>query len=166
MSVLAPLRVHAFSVPNNNDYNKLKTRLKKSTFGYGSAISLSYFITQGAEKGVSSTVGAMASYVYMDLLSQHVDSIEKSSVQKQIFVPISTAIFETMWNNAPFAFDFDYGSTFVGFLAYKFALISVLYDTVKEMMLEDANRIYTKLPAKSDNDDDADEQHGEINVHA
>jgi len=34
------------------------------------------------------------------------------------------------------------------------------------MMLEDANRIYTKLPAKSDNDDDADEQHGEINVHA
>jgi len=166
MSVLAPLRVHAFSVPNNNDYNKLKTRLKKSTFGYGSAISLSYFITQGAEKGVSSTVGAVASYVYMDLLSQHVDSIEKSSVQKQIFVPISTAIFETMWNNAPFAFDFDYGSTFVGFLAYKFALISVLYDTVKEMMLEDANRIYTKLPAKSDNDDDADEQHGEINVHA
>lgn len=166
MSVLAPLRVHAFSVPNNNDYNKLKTRLKKSTFGYGSAISLSYFITQGAEKGVSSTVGAVASYVYMDLLSQHVDSIEKSSVQKQIFVPISTAIFETMWNNAPFAFDFDYGSTFVGFLAYKFALISVLYDTVKEMMLEDANRIYTKLPAKSDNDDDVDEQHGEINVHA
>ena len=166
MSVLAPLRVHAFSVSNNNDYNKLKTRLKKSTFGYGSAISLSYFITQGAEKGVSSTVGAVASYVYMDLLSQHVDSIEKSSVQKQIFVPISTAIFETMWNNAPFAFDFDYGSTFVGFLAYKFALISVLYDTVKEMMLEDANRIYTKLPAKSDNDDDADEQHGEINVHA
>ena len=166
MSVLASLRVHAFSVPNNNDYNKLKTRLKKSTFGYGSAISLSYFITQGAEKGVSSTVGAMASYVYMDLLSQHVDSIEKSSVQKQIFVPISTAIFETMWNNAPFAFDFDYGSTFVGFLAYKFALISVLYDTVKEMMLEDASRIYTKLPVKSDNDDDADEQHGEINVHA
>tara|TARA_R100001198_G_C5024349_1_gene93297 strand:- start:147 stop:455 length:309 start_codon:yes stop_codon:yes gene_type:complete len=102
----------------------------------------------------------------MDLLSQHVDSIEKSSVQKQIFVPISTAIFETMWNNAPFAFDFDYGSTFVGFLAYKFALISVLYDTVKEMMLEDASRIYTKLPAKSDNDDDVDEQHGEINVHS
>lgn len=165
MSVLAPLRVHAFSVPNNNDYNKLKTRLKKSTFGYGSAISLSYFITQGAEKGVSSTVGAVASYVYMDLLSQHVDSIEKSSVQKQIFVPISTAIFETMWNNAPFAFDFDYGSTFVGFLAYKFALISVLYDTVKEMMLEDASRIYTKLPMKS-SDDDVDEQHGEINVHS
>ena len=135
MSVLTPLRVHAFSVPNTNDYDKLKMRLKKSTFGYGSAISLSYFITQGAEKGVSSTIGSVASYVYMDLLSQHVDSIEKSSVQKQIFVPISTAIFETMWNNAPFAFDFDYGATFVGFLAYMFGLISVLYDTVKEMML-------------------------------
>ena len=56
-------------------------------------------------------------------------------------MPISTAIFETMWNNAPFAFDFDYGATFVGFLAYKFALLSVLYDTVTEMMLDDASKI-------------------------
>ena len=46
---------------------------------------------------------------------KHVDNIEKSSFQKQFFVPLGTAIFETMWNHAPFGFYFDYGATFVGF---------------------------------------------------
>jgi hypothetical protein len=43
------------------------------------------------------------------------------------------------WNDAPFAFDFDYGATFVGFLAYKFALSTVLYQTVRDMMLESSD---------------------------
>jgi hypothetical protein len=49
-----------------------------------------------------------------------------------------------LWNKAPFAFDFDYGSTFVGFLAYKFALSTVLYETIKEMMLSDSITMYEK----------------------
>jgi hypothetical protein len=48
---------------------------------------------------------------------------------------VGTAIFETVWNHAPFAFDFDYGATFVGFLAYKFALLSVIYEEVREMII-------------------------------
>jgi hypothetical protein len=46
------------------------------------------------------------------------------------------------WNNAPFAFDFDYGATFIGFLAYKFALSTVLYETVRKMMIEDGEAAY------------------------
>lgn len=119
------------------EYEKLKTSLKNSTAAYGAALSTSYFITQGADVGVSATLGALASYTYMNLLSDHVDNIERSTFQKQMFVPVSTAAFEMTWNNAPFAFDFDYGATFVGFLAYKFALTSVLYEVVRDMIIRD-----------------------------
>jgi hypothetical protein len=119
------------------EYDKLKTSLKNSTATYGAAISATYFITQGADVGVSATIGAIASYTYMNLLSDHVDNIEKSTIQKQMFVPVSTAIFEVLWNNAPFAFDFDYGATFIGFLAYKFALTYVLFETIRDIIIED-----------------------------
>jgi hypothetical protein len=59
----------------------------------------------------------------------------KSSFQTQLLVPVGTAIFETMWNSAPFAFDFDYGATLMGFLAYKVALLTVLYDEVRKMII-------------------------------
>ena len=84
----------------------------------------------------------MASYTYMNLLSDHVDNIERSTFQKQMFVPVSTAAFEMAWNNAPFAFDFDYGATFVGFLAYKFALTSVLYEVIRDMIIRDSDVKY------------------------
>jgi len=96
-----------------------------------------YFITQGAEQGVSSTIGVATSFAYIALLERHVDNIEKSPFQKQLLAPIGTAVFETVWNSAPFAFDFDYGATFVGFLAYKVALLTVLYDEVRDMLLGD-----------------------------
>lgn len=116
-------------------YEKLKKNLKKSTVAYGSAIAASYFITQGAEEGVSATVGAVSSLAYLSLLERHVDTIERSSFQKQLLIPVGTCVFETMWNHAPFAFDFDYGATFAGFLAYKMALCSVLYEIVRDMLL-------------------------------
>src|SRR5210317_1076943 len=116
-------------------YNQLKKNLKKSTVAYGSAIAASYFITMGAEEGVSATVGAVSSLAYLSLLEKHVDTIERSPFQKQLLIPVGTCIFETMWNNAPFAFELDYGATFVGFLAYKMALCSVLYETVRGMLL-------------------------------
>jgi hypothetical protein len=48
---------------------------------------------------------------------------------------LGTAIFETVWNSAPFAFNFDYGATLMGFLAYKAALLAVLYDEIRNMIL-------------------------------
>src|SRR6056300_699362 len=105
------------------------------TVAYGGALTSMYFITQGAEQGVSSTIGVATSLAYISLLENHVDNIEKSSFQKQLLAPIGTAVFETVWNSAPF--DFDYGATFVGFLAYKVALLSVVYDEVRRMLIDE-----------------------------
>jgi hypothetical protein len=150
---------HAFAKPVvPNDYGRLKTTLKKSTVGYGSALSASYFITQGADQGVSATLGAVASYAYVTLLSDRVDRFEKSAIQNEFLAPLGTAAFEVAWNNAPFAFDFDYGATFVGFLAYKFALSTVLYQTVREMMIGDSETFYD-TDEKEYNDITVDEEY-------
>jgi|TARA_B110000114_G_C15083399_1_gene395113 hypothetical protein len=135
MNTLCALQKTAPPTNSRAEYEKLKNNLKRSTLAYGSAIASSYFITQGAEEGVSATLGVVSSFAYMNLLSIHVDSIERSGFQKQLLVPVGTCVFETMWNHAPFAFDFDYGATFAGFLAYKMALCAVLYDVVREMLL-------------------------------
>lgn len=123
--------------PTNSrgEYDKLKKNIKKSTLAYGTAIASSYFITQGAEEGVSATLGALSSFAYMNMLGKHVDTIEHSTFQKQLFVPVGTCVFETLWNHAPFGFDFDYGATFAGFLAYKMALCAVIYEVVRDMLL-------------------------------
>ena len=133
---------YALSKPIPTEYSRLKTTLKKSTATYGTVLSASYFITQGADQGVSATIGAVASYAYVTLLSGRVDTFEKSTVQKEFLAPLSAAAFEVSWNNAPFAFDFDYGATFVGFLAYKFALSTVLYEIVRDMMIGDSEAFY------------------------
>ena len=130
-------KVHNAVVPPKTDYEKLKRKINKTTFTYGTALTSSYFITQGASEGVSATLGVATSLAYIGLLESHVDNIERSPFQKQLLAPIGTAIFETMWNHAPFGFDFDYGATFVGFLAYKLALLSVIYEEVVRMMLSD-----------------------------
>ncbi len=135
--------IYAFAKPIvPTEYSRIKTTLKKSTAGYGTALSASYFITQGADQGVSAVLGAAASYAYVTLLSDRVDKFEKSAFQKEFLAPLGAAAFEVSWNNAPFAFDFDYGATFVGFLAYKFALSTVLYETVREMMIGDSETFY------------------------
>src|SRR5210317_2481277 len=134
---------YAFTKPIvPTEYSRLKTTLKKSTAAYGTALSASYFITQGADQGVSAMLGATASYTYVTLLSDRVDKFEKSAFQKELLAPLCAAAFEVSWNNAPFAFDFDYGATFVGFLAYKFALSTVLYETVRHMMIGDSETFY------------------------
>ena len=133
---------YALSKPHPTEYIRLKNTLKRSTVGYGSALSASYFITQGADQGVSAVIGASASYAYVSLLCDRVDTFENTAFQKEFLAPIGAAAFEVSWNNAPFAFDFDYGATFVGFLAYKFALSTVLYETVREMMIGDSEAFY------------------------
>ena len=132
----------AVAKPVTGEYRRLKKTLKNSTAGYGTALATSYFITQGADQGVSAVVGALASYAYVSLLSDRVDNLETATFQKEFLAPLSAAAFEVSWNNAPFAFDFNYGATFVGFLAYKFALTTVLYETVRNMMIEDSVSTY------------------------
>lgn len=154
-----------FTIASSNlvGYTNLKKSLKKTTAGCGSALSASYFITQGADQGVSAALGALTSYAYISLLSDRVDKFEKSAIQKEFIAPISAAAFEVSWNHAPFAFDFDYGATFVGFLAYKFALTSVLYETVRTMMIKDSQEFYEDPSEKEYTDpEDWEEQHGEV----
>ena len=129
--------IHNAIVPPKSDYEKLKRKINKTTLAYGTALTSTYFITQGAPEGVSATLGVASSLAYIALLENHVDNIERSPIQKQFFSPLGTAIFETMWNHAPFGFDFDYGATFVGFLAYKLALLTVIYEEVVRMMIMD-----------------------------
>lgn len=148
----------------SGEYRRLKKSLRNSTAGYGSALATSYFITQGAEMGVSATLGGLASYAYISLLEDHVDNIENSPFQKQFLAPISTAAFEMAWNNAPFAFDFDYGATFVGFLAYKFALTTVLYDMVREMLISDSSSSYDTSEKEYNDLSDWDTQYGEVDI--
>lgn len=134
-------QIHNAVVPPKNDYEKLKRKINQTSLGYGTAITSMYFITHGAEEGVSATLGVVSSLAYIQLLAKRVDTIETSSpFQKQLFAPVGTAIFETAWNHAPFAFDFDYGATFVGFLAYKFALPTVIYEEVRKMIIDEDSR--------------------------
>lgn len=128
-------KIHNAVVPPKSDYEKLKRKINRTTLKYGAVLTSTYFITQGAPEGVSATLGVATSLAYVSLLQNHVDNIETSSFQKQLLAPIGTAVFETMWNHAPFGFDFDYGATFVGFLAYKIALLSVIYEEVVRMMI-------------------------------
>jgi hypothetical protein len=144
MLTLAVAKPSRLPITNRSipEYKKLKKTLKNSTIGYGTALATSYFITQGADQGVSAVVGSLSSYAYVSLLSDRVDNFENATFQKEFLAPLSAAAFEVSWNNAPFAFDFDYGATFVGFLAYKFALTTVLYETVRNMMIEDSVSTY------------------------
>jgi hypothetical protein len=128
--------IHNAIVPPKSDYEKLKRKINRTTFAYGTALTSTYFITQGAPEGVSAALGVATSLSYISLLQNHVDNIEKSAFQKQLLAPIGTAVFETMWNNAPFGFDFDYGATLVGFLAYKLALLTVIYEEVAHMLVD------------------------------
>lgn len=134
-------------LPPTTEYQRLKRKINKNTLTYGTVLTSTYFITQGAAEGVSATLGVATSLAYISLLERHVDNIEQSRFQKQLFPPIGTAIFETMWNNAPFGFDFDYGATFVGFLAYKIALLTVVYEEVVRMMLDTTLESEEKNPS-------------------
>ena len=154
MSVVWSIHNHVVNArAQKTDYEKLKSKINRTTLGYGTTLASTYFITQGAAEGVSATLGVLSSLTYIGLLTQRVDNIEKSSpFQKQLLVPVGTAIFETMWNNAPFGFDFDYGATLMGFLAYKVALLTVVYEEVRKMLLDVAADSEEQDPSKDNVD--------------
>ena len=158
---IVPIRVVSKLDNGNREYEKLKKRLRKSTASYGAVLSTASFITQGSDKGLSMTLGVLTSYTYLSSLEKYVDDIETSGFPNQFLVPVSIAAFEVIWNSAPFSFDFDYGSTFIGFLSYKFAIINVLYETVKDWLISDSTNLY-RIYTNNENEDD--EQHGEVPI--
>lgn len=134
---------------NKNDYINIKSGLRKSTAQYGIAITAGYFIAHGAEQGISAGLGSIGSYLYVALLSDRVENIEKSTFPMEFLAPISLVAFETAWNNANHMFEFDYGCSFIGFLAYKFALSTVIYEVVREMLRDDSSTCYEEKEYKA-----------------
>src|SRR6056300_1576277 len=80
--------IHNAIVPPKSDYEKLKRKINRTTFAYGTALTSTYFITQGAPEGVSAALGVATSLSYISLLQNHVDNIEnhhfKSSCWHQL----------------------------------------------------------------------------------
>lgn len=128
--------IKQLTVAYKSDYKQLKTKLKKTTLTYGTLLTSSYFICKGADSGISAMLGTASSLVYLDLLSNQVDDIEKIKFPTQLLVPVSTALFESLWNSSPLPFDFDYGATLFGFFIYKAALLNILFEVVRDMLLE------------------------------
>ena len=124
---------------NNDEYIKLKRKLTQTTAIYGTSLTMSYFIGQGMEAGISYGVGLGTSLAYLDTLYSKVDNIEKGTMEMPILFPICLAMGEGIWNHTPIPFEFDYGATLFGFLTYKIALLSILYDNIREMLLEQNN---------------------------
>ena len=76
----------------SSNYKKLKKRVLSSTFAYGTSITTLYFMTYGAEEGVSAALGFATSIGYLSLLTRSVDNIEKYPVQPQLLIPVGTGI--------------------------------------------------------------------------
>ena len=116
------------------EYEHIKTKIKKTTLRYGAAISTYHFIFHTPVDGISASIGTLASYIYVDSLSSYVDNIEKAQgLNKRLLVPTILALSESLWNSSSLPFDFNMGATLIGFLAYKMAF----YQIVAEELLID-----------------------------
>ncbi len=116
------------------EYEHIKSKIKKTTLRYGAAISTYHFIFHTPVDGISASIGTLASYIYVDSLSSYVDNIEKKQgLNKRLLVPTFLALSESVWNSSSLPFDFNMGATLFGFLAYKMAF----YQIVAEELLID-----------------------------
>jgi hypothetical protein len=107
MSIIWKVHNHIVkaSAPKS-DYEKLKTKINRTTLGYGTALTSSYFIAYGAEEGVSATLGVVSSLAYIGLLTRNVDNIEKLfTISKTVVGSRRYRRFlKQCGNNAPFGF--------------------------------------------------------------
>jgi hypothetical protein len=118
-------------------YVKLKKNLRRNTLLAGTALVTCNTLTGDTTAGISTAVGVVTSLTYLNLLINHVDTIENSdSIQKHIATPVGVAIFESWWNHNFQEYTLSPGYTFVGFLSYQFALMTILYETVTEMLTQ------------------------------
>jgi|TARA_B100001094_G_scaffold149923_1_gene145081 hypothetical protein len=119
------------------EYEQIKSKIKKTTIKYGSAISTYHFIFHTPIDGVSASLGAIASCIYVDSLSSYVDNFEKKPVlNKRLVVPTVIALLESTWNSSDLPFEFNMGATLFGFLAYKMSFYQIL---AEELLMNDEN---------------------------
>ena len=113
------------------EYEKIKSKIKKTTLQYGVAVSTYHFIFHTPIDGVSATLGTIASCIYVDSLSSYVDNIEKLTVlNKRLLLPTCLALAESVWNSNDLPFDFNMGATLFGFLAYKMAFYQIVAEEI------------------------------------
>jgi len=113
------------------EYEKIKSKIKKTTLQYGVAVSTYHFIFHTPIDGVSATLGSIASCIYVDSLSSYVDDIEKlPGLNKRLLLPTCLALAESVWNSNDLPFDFNMGATLFGFLAYKMAFYQIVAEEI------------------------------------
>ena len=113
------------------EYEKIKSKIKKTTLQYGVAVSTYHFIFHTPIDGVSATLGTIASCIYVDSLSSYVDNIERIPVlNKRLLLPTCLALAESTWNSNDLPFDFNMGATLFGFLAYKMAFYQIVAEEI------------------------------------
>ena len=113
------------------EYEKIKSKIKKTTLQYGVAVSTYHFIFHTPVDGVSASLGTIASCIYVDSLSSYVDNIEKvPGLNKRLLLPTCLALAESVWNSNDLPFDFNMGATLFGFLAYKMAFYQIVAEEI------------------------------------
>ena len=113
------------------EYEKIKSKIKKTTLQYGVAVSTYHFIFHTPVDGVSASLGTITSYMYVDSLSSYVDNIEKlPGLNKRLLLPTCLALAESVWNSKDLPFDFNMGATLFGFLAYKMAFYQIVAEEI------------------------------------
>ena len=116
----------------SHSYVKIKKRLKKDTLKVGIVVSGYYFVAHGVTLGLSSLLGSTASIVYINMLSNHVDNIEKNRISNHILVPICMSLCEVVWNKHYPDLQLDFITTYIGFFAYKLALFRIMHDSIRK----------------------------------
>ena len=110
-------------------YPTLKNKLRKNTLALNGVFTTYYACTGGEPAAVSALIGAAASMAYLSVLSRNVETLDFT--KSGVLVPLAVALVEKV---APY--DFSYEATLVTFLSYQFAVVSLLYDEVRDIMLD------------------------------
>ena len=113
----------------STSYPSLKKKLCKNTLTLNGVFTTYYAVSYGATGGISALVGAGASLAYLHVLSRNVDTLDFT--KSGVIVPLAVALMEKA---APY--DFNYEATLVTFLSYQLAVLSLVYDEVRDIMLD------------------------------
>ena len=123
--------------PRRLSYPQLKKQLCSNTIKTGIVLSSYYFCNEGFDKGISMSIGATASSLYMYLLCNYVDKITEKPSNFQLLVPLGYNMLEYIINTSQDQVHLDFLTTFVGFMSYKIAIFTILIDEVSIMIKDD-----------------------------
>jgi hypothetical protein len=122
---MMPLVVRATST----SYPTLKKKLRRNTLTLNGVFTTYYAVTGGDVGAISALVGAGASMAYLYALSRNVDTLDFT--KSGVLVPLAVALVERAT-----PYEFNYEATLVTFLSYQLAICSLLYDEVRDIMLD------------------------------